>query len=117
MSSSARTRRRRRRLGPAESLGKRLFKARLELIGELDHPSQAAAGRRQLKEVGLSSARDGYLAAHAEPSLRGGVADVLHGEVSAMNLDNFVVRTKRRLVEKYAQPLDAWEALGQDGAP
>ena len=32
---------------------------------------------------------------------------MLHDEVAAMNVENFVVRAKRRLVEKYAQP-EAW---------
>ena len=35
---------------------------------------------------------------------------VLQGEVAAMNVDNFIVRAKRRLVEKYAKP-EAWGEL------
>lgn len=31
-----------------------------------------------------------------------------------MNLDNFLVRPKRRLIEKYARP-EAWGALTKDG--
>jgi type I restriction enzyme R subunit len=46
-------------------------------------------------------------------ALRGEVASLLHAEVAAMNLDNFVVRPKRRLVEKYAQPA-AWTTLEED---
>jgi type I restriction enzyme R subunit len=36
--------------------------------------------------------------------------DLLHRETAGMNLDNFVVRPKRRLVEKYAQR-SAWTSL------
>ena len=78
----------------ADSLGKRLFKTRLELIGEIDHPSSASVD-----------------AASAE--LRGDVASLLNTEVAAMNLDNFVVRPKRRLVEMYAKP-EAWEVLSNE---
>ncbi|MFS8068767.1 MAG: DEAD/DEAH box helicase family protein, partial [Byssovorax sp.] len=70
-----------------ESLGKRLFEARLSLIGELDHQSSPAPSE-----------------------LRDDLATLLHAEVEAMNLDNFLVRPKRRLVEKYARP-DAWVVL------
>ena len=37
-------------------------------------------------------------------------AALLQSEVAAMNVDNFVVRPKRRLVEKYAKP-EAWIEL------
>ena len=77
-----------------ESLGKRLFKARLELIGELD------------RKLSLLT-REGP---DTEADLRREVAALLHGEVAAMNVENFIVRAKRRLVEKYAKP-DAWSEL------
>ena len=38
------------------------------------------------------------------------VAAILRGEVAAMNVNNFVVRPKRRFVEKYARP-EEWTAL------
>jgi type I restriction enzyme R subunit len=78
----------------SDSLGKRLFKTRLELIGEIDHPSSPPPPALEA----------------ASASLRGDVAALLYTEVAAMNLDNFVVRPKRRLVEKYAKP-DAWAVL------
>jgi type I restriction enzyme R subunit len=90
-----------------ESLGKRLFKTRLELIGELDRPpadaTPALAGR----------AAEPSAAYKATAALRADLAALLHGEVVAMNLDNFVVRPKRRLVEKYARP-EAWAALPEE---
>jgi type I restriction enzyme R subunit len=80
-----------------DSLSKRLFTARLELIGEIDRAQATVAS-------------DG---ATAEAILRQDLAALLRGEVTAMNLDNFVVRPKRRLVERYAQP-DAWLELKPD---
>ncbi len=77
-----------------ESLGKRLFKARLEVIGELDRKLAGVAGERK----------------EPEQYLRSDVAALLQVEVAAMNLDNFVVRPKRRLVERYSKP-ESWRDL------
>ena len=74
-----------------ESLSKKLFAERVELIAELDkHDAAVATG-----------------------SLRGEVAERLRQEVEQMNVNNFIVRPKRRLVEKY-KDAEAWEALGID---
>jgi type I restriction enzyme R subunit len=81
-----------------ESLGKRLFKTRLELIGELDR-----------KQPGLV-VKDGL---DRDTELRRDVAALLQGEVAAMNVENFIVRARRRLVEKYAKP-EAWGELNLD---
>jgi hypothetical protein len=43
---------------------------------------------------------DPYRDPTTEIGVRLVIADKLHGEVAAMNLDNFVVRPKRRWVEK-----------------
>lgn len=83
-----------------ESLGKRLFKARLELIGTLDEASYEPIAEGIAAEP----------VATYGTSLRSEVAGVLHSEVAAMNIDNFVVRPKRELVEKYAKP-EVWGAL------
>ncbi len=87
-----------------ESLGKRLFNARLELVGELD--KRAAA-------TGLGVVREGgtvYGEPVTDAEVRHGVTGLLHRETAAMNLDNFVVRRRRRVVERYAQP-EAWLVL------
>ncbi len=73
-----------------ESLSKKLFAGRVELIAELDKRRRGGKG-----------------------SLRGEVAERLRQEVAQMNVNNFIVRPKRRLVEKYADAT-AWEALGVD---
>ncbi len=81
-----------------ESLGKRLFKARLEMLGELD---------RKLSSV-LREGPD------KEADLRDEIAELLRCEVAAMNIENFVVRPKRRLVEKFGK-IESWQELKVDG--
>ena len=71
-----------------DSLSKRLFTTRLELVATLD-------------------------ADHVEPELRHDTAATLHAEVAAMNVDNFLVRPKRRVVEKFAEA-EAWATLDKD---
>ena len=91
-----------------ESLGKRLFKNRLELIGVLDRRlSEAATGER------VSELVEGYAEPRSESELRSLLADLLRGEVAAMNTDNFVVRPHRRTVERFSQA-DAWNSLSAD---
>lgn len=89
-----------------ESLGKRLFKTRLEIIGVLDKRLVAGAeGNGLTGDPPLT-----YGEPTTEAEVRRINAELLHGEVAAMNLDNFVVRPKRRLVEKYAKA-EAWLML------
>lgn len=87
-----------------QSLGKRLFNARLELIGELDKRAPVDQGRA-LKEIAAI-----YGDPEDEPGVRSVAAELLHREIAAMNLDNFVVRPKRRIIEKYVKP-EAWVSL------
>ncbi len=85
--------------GLGESLGKRLFKRRLELIGVLD--------------AALTDGVDEHAPTYSSPSvreLRQSLSGLLHSEVAAMNLENFVVRPHRRTIETYAQA-DAWTRL------
>lgn len=88
-----------------DSLSKRLFNRRLELIGELDK------GDSHADKVAYAAA--GYDGPVSESALREALVDVLHNEVAAMNLENFVVRPKRRLVEKYSNKA-AWLKLPSD---
>lgn len=91
-----------------ESLGKRLFDARLELIGELD---------KKLAEADRQTARETRAPPHGHPAsdeeVRAQVAALLQTEVASMNLDNFVVRPRRRIVEQYAKP-EAWTVLSPE---
>lgn len=77
----------------ADSLSARLFKTRLQLVGALDEAKGPDGG--------------------PYGQLRDDVAGELRRVVAAMNVDNFVVRPKRELVESYARP-EAWEALDED---
>jgi type I restriction enzyme R subunit len=72
------------------SLNEKLFANRVELIVELDKQS---AGDQQ--------------------ELRGEVAERLRQQVEQMNVNNFIVRPKRKLVEKYGDG-KAWEKLGSE---
>ena len=95
----------------SESLAKRLFTARVELIGELD------------KKVSIEHTQDGggqsgeaaaaFGAGSSDTEVRRATAELLRNEVAAMNVNNFVVRPKRRFVEKYASTT-AWTQI--DGA-
>jgi type I restriction enzyme R subunit len=90
-----------------ESLGKRLFNARLDLLGALDARSSEA----------LAEAVKEPTAVYGDPKtnaeVRRAVAGLLQREVAAMKLENFVVRPHRRLVEKYAKP-EAWLTLASE---
>jgi type I restriction enzyme R subunit len=89
-----------------ESLAKRLFNARLELIAVLDgRPPEAL----EATIVELTGTYD----PGTNGEIRKSVAALLQREVAAMNLDNFVVRPHRRLVEKYAK-IESWTALATE---
>ena len=93
-----------------ESLAKRLFTTRLEMVLALDQRLQM--GPKSL-ETGERSLRHGVPMSEFE--VRHGISESLQCEVAAMNVQNFVVRPKRRLVEKYATP-DPWTRLSGDAA-
>lgn len=76
----------------ADSLSKRLFVRRLELIGEVEK---------------LTDDKDALM------PLRDDTAARLHEEVAAMTLDNFLVRPKRLFVQHYSDKA-AWETLTPD---
>ena len=90
----------------SSSLSKRLFTARLDLLGELDKrvPQSGLAG----EHAGTPNGAD--IEPTTEGEVRQAIATRLQTEVSAMNLDNFIVRPKRQLVETYTQP-ESWNNL------
>lgn len=75
----------------AEPLSTRLFKARLRMLSTI---CSAPSEDRALTEVATA------------------VADALHKNVAAMNVDNFLVRPYRREVEKF-RDRKAWETWNQ----
>jgi len=84
----------------AEPLTKRLFKRRLDLLEVLPRPGLAKAS-------GVEEDPADY---EALGTLRSDVIDQLHGEVAAMNLDNFIVRSEREHVGRFAKR-ESWVQL------
>jgi len=96
-----------------KSLGKQLFTTRLDLIAELDKKSSSLiAAERNDTTNKLKDAAATYNATTPETDLRQQIADLLHTEVAAMNIENFIVRPKRQLVEKYNNP-ETWRSLSE----
>jgi type I restriction enzyme, R subunit len=91
-----------------QSLGKRLFVRRVEMLGELDHQLGAPASPTMVRERG-----DTFGDPVTDADVRHGIGERLHIEVEAMNPDNFIVRPKRRVVEKFKKP-EAWVLLSPD---
>jgi type I restriction enzyme R subunit len=77
----------------AESLSAKLFANRVDLIAVLD---KLKSGQTE-----------------AEEKLRAELAERLRNEIAGMNLDNFLVRPKRRLVEQFVNS-EAWKDLSPE---
>lgn len=89
----------------AAPLGERLFAARVEVLGLMqDVPSAGSTVRSPVT---------GFRGETDEPGLLEGVRTQLREEVAGMPLDNFIVRAKRRYVEKF-QDQSAWRLLGDE---
>ncbi|WP_290886836.1 DEAD/DEAH box helicase family protein [Arenimonas sp.] len=89
-----------------EALSTRLFKARVQMLLELD----ALRGKGTPVEQAQSPVYGDSL---TDAQLRADIAQGLHAYVAAMNPDNFVVRPQRRYVETFSTP-EAWSHLGPD---
>ncbi|MEY4978068.1 MAG: hypothetical protein RLZZ352_338 [Pseudomonadota bacterium] len=94
----------------SEPLGTRLFKARLSLLAELDTRIPLKTQGSITADEGSPKPWDTSLTLH---DVRQGTASLLHEQVAAMNVDNFIVRPKRQLVERYAKA-QAWETLSTE---
>ncbi|MBZ0212228.1 MAG: DEAD/DEAH box helicase family protein [Nitrospirae bacterium] len=89
-----------------DSLSKRLFAARLKLLAMLSHTKEGA--RRVREATARYSAEP-----ETDEQVLASIVELLKAEVGAMNTDNFIVRAKRRLVEKY-QNADVWLSLDEE---
>ena len=89
----------------SEPLTTRLFKARLDMIAELDKRQKHGATASEPLPKGIGPL--------TEEQLRDETAELLRTRVVAMNLDNFVVRPQRQFVEKYVKP-EVWKLLSDD---
>lgn len=83
----------------ARSLGERLFAARFDLVRALDEKRR------------LNGADDDT--AQKENVIRNEALAALQAQVATMNFDNFLVREKRRVVEKYKE-IKAWDDLSDE---
>ncbi|TCI98637.1 DEAD/DEAH box helicase family protein [Aeromicrobium sp. IC_218] len=87
-----------------------------DFCGNLEYFSQDLPGSQGQTQKSLSQrlfeARLGLVTTlgDTEPGLRSSTVEILHTVVAGMNLDNFVVRPHRRLVEKYASQ-EAWGSI------
>ncbi len=81
-----------------ESLSKKLFVNRVEVISAID----------AVRDSQREGAED-----KGQASLRSDLAEHLRNEVAAMNLENFLVRPNRRTVERFTHR-DAWIAITPD---
>ncbi len=88
------------------SLSQRLFAARLRLLATMSHSKEGAkAVKEHVAQYGSEPETD--------EQVFQAIIELLKAEVGSMNTDNFIVRAKRRLVEKY-QNADQWIALDED---
>jgi type I restriction enzyme R subunit len=87
-----------------EPLSTRLFKARLDVIAELD---------KKLKRGEQIDGEEQNGDTLTDSQLRHDVATILHAKVMAMNVDNFVVRPQRKSVERFADA-KSWHVLGTE---
>ncbi len=95
----------------SESLGTRLFKARVGLVVALDE--RAAEVGVGIGMGGVSIASEGSAAfGQGTEAVRAETATWLRSHIAAMNLNNFIVRPKRRFVERFAQE-EPWKTLSE----
>jgi type I restriction enzyme R subunit len=87
------------------ALGTRLFRARLEMVAELD--------KRMMTGIHAAEAPAPFIGMLTDEQLRNELSGFLHQQVAAMNVDNFVVRPRRKSVEKFAKP-ESWRTLDGD---
>ncbi|MBZ9842194.1 DEAD/DEAH box helicase family protein [Mesorhizobium sp. CA5] len=96
----------------AKSLSARLFAARLDLVRALDRKHELPNGFSEEKQQSFEA----QIATHAPPSeedVRASALTVLRETVAGLNLDNFIVRRRRREVEKYQRD-EAWQSIDDD---
>ncbi|MCC5995847.1 MAG: DEAD/DEAH box helicase family protein [Oceanicaulis sp.] len=92
-----------------DTITKRIFIKRLELVAKLapETGSRPSEGVAEDGEPFLSEKDEG------RNSLKKQLTDLLHDEVAAMNLDNFIVRARRKIVEPF-QSRERWSDLSHE---
>jgi type I restriction enzyme R subunit len=99
----------------AKSLSERLFAARFDLVRSIDEKqaTEIYSGMEEDGDQFEGAPGSGQRLPLDEATIRDEALDYLIDYVAGMNLDNFIVRAKRRSVEKY-QKADAWKNLSDD---
>ncbi len=98
--------------GRAKSLSERLFAARLDLVRALDEKVGKPSGFGEAEQASFDGGEP-KAALPSEADVRNDAAKVLQETVAALNPDNFIVRQRRRVVEKYLKP-EAWSAIDEE---
>lgn len=94
----------------SESLSTKLFKARLEIVGAIDK-RLASEGNAEAGQVIEKAAQyEGDFDPESEQQVSQMTKRLLYTHIASMNVENFVVRARRRSVEKFAKP-EAWNDL------
>lgn len=86
-----------------EAIGTRLFRQRLELVRGIREDDETS--KEQLQAAEVVESRDLQFSENLVKNLR--------GEVSSMNVENFIVRPAREYVEKF-RSAESWENLSID---
>ena len=94
-----------------KSLSERLFAARLDLVRALDAKHEVGS---ELTEDPAPPYETGAPLPLDEAGVRKAAVTVLRETVAGMDLDSFLVRRKRRTVEKYLAP-EAWISIDAEG--
>jgi type I restriction enzyme, R subunit len=97
-----------------KGLSERLFEARLDLVRELNEREKQKR-LLEIAEEGEAFVREheGIVGPTDEAELKAQTLAMLRDYVSGMNIDNFVVRPHRRVVERF-QVEDAWSEIGDE---
>lgn len=96
--------------GSAKSLSERLFASRIDLVRALDEKASKADGFSDGTQTPYAGAGE---PPPSETVIREGALKSLQDTVAGLNLDNFLVRQRRRAVEKYREP-KAWIPIDDD---
>jgi type I restriction enzyme, R subunit len=94
----------------AKSLSERLFASRIDLVRALDEKHSKTDGLAAGAQTSYSPAGE---PPPSEAVIREGALKTLQDTVIGLNLDNFLVRQRRRAVEKYREP-KAWVPIDDD---
>lgn len=96
--------------GAAKSLSERLFAARLDLVRALDEKAHKLGGLSEGQQAPFGP-DDG--SPPSEAAIQAGALKTLQDTVTGLNFDNFLVRQRRRAVEKYREPT-AWVPISDE---